>query len=280
MPDSGLVEQRPDDRTRGVVPEDAEERDIAAERRDVRRHVGGSAETGVPSRQRDDGYRRLRADLLDVALEVDVQHHVADDPHAEPIDRGEQLVVHRAASTGCARPWQGDAASSSRSSPRNRVDDELAFDDQAAFSSAAGGGLREPMGRRRCPARRPWVAAWIIVAAAVPAFVALDVRGADTGHLDGAVRPRTERVRHGCGVDTEQRGVGGRRAQPVPCDPFDGLGCRTGTGERPLVHALGVPAGEQCAGTGDDVLRRERVPCATTYRREDSGTRPSENEPP
>src|SRR5206468_3984716 len=62
-----------------VVARDADERRAPAERHDVRRGVGGATRHRAPAAEADDRYRRFGRDPRRVAVEVLVQHEVADD---------------------------------------------------------------------------------------------------------------------------------------------------------------------------------------------------------
>jgi hypothetical protein len=63
----------------GIVADRRHEVAAGTERHDVLRHVRRAAQRGLALTDPDDGDRRLRADPLDVADQVHVQHGVADD---------------------------------------------------------------------------------------------------------------------------------------------------------------------------------------------------------
>ena len=65
--------------SRLVVARDADERRAPAERHDVRRGVGGAARHRPPAAEADNRHGRFGRDPRRVAVEVLVQHEVADD---------------------------------------------------------------------------------------------------------------------------------------------------------------------------------------------------------
>ncbi len=65
-------------RRRGIGPDDADQRDPAAERRDVVRDVGGAAQPGVLRLEADDRDRRFRRDARHAPDDEAIEHDVAD----------------------------------------------------------------------------------------------------------------------------------------------------------------------------------------------------------
>ena len=58
---------------------------LRTERNQILRNVGCSTQTPVPLVNVDDGHRGLRRNPVDLADEVGVEHHVADDKHRYPV---------------------------------------------------------------------------------------------------------------------------------------------------------------------------------------------------
>ena len=59
---------------------------LRTERNQIFGHVGGSSQTLVPLMNVDNGHGGFRRNPVDLADEVGVEHHVADDEHRYPVD--------------------------------------------------------------------------------------------------------------------------------------------------------------------------------------------------
>ena len=74
-----VAEQRAQPRRRVVSADDADERHLRAERRQVLRDVRGAAQTRVFALESHDGHRCLRRDPRHPSDDEPIEHHVADD---------------------------------------------------------------------------------------------------------------------------------------------------------------------------------------------------------
>jgi hypothetical protein len=82
---------------RVVAAEQRDDADLCAERRQVGRHAPRAAEARVLALVVEDGHRRVRAEPLDVAVHVTVEHQVPDQRDArrrQPLDQFDQTRGH------------------------------------------------------------------------------------------------------------------------------------------------------------------------------------------
>ena len=80
--DAGFGQKVPYGVAAGVVPHRANQRAVRAERGEVARHVGGAAQALVAAFHLHDGNRRFLGNAIGAALDVTIQHHIANDQHA------------------------------------------------------------------------------------------------------------------------------------------------------------------------------------------------------
>lgn len=93
--DAGCVEQFSYGVSAGVVPHRANQGAAHAERGEVARHVGGAAQALVAALHLHDGHRRFLGNTVGPALDVTIQHHIANNQHMGARNIGQQST-HRA----------------------------------------------------------------------------------------------------------------------------------------------------------------------------------------
>ncbi len=106
-----LRERGAEDLPFGIIPDDAHEGARGAQRRDVARHVAGAADDEFLALDGEHRGRRLGRDALDLAIDIAVEHEVADAQHARAAELGQApgKIEHdpSAASPGFPLPQSG-----------------------------------------------------------------------------------------------------------------------------------------------------------------------------